>query len=146
MREAVIGGLVAGTVDIGAACAINAVGPVIVTQAIASGLVGTASFKGGADSAFLGLLLQWAMCILIAFIYGFAVDLFPGLRARWVAAGLICGAVTFFVMNYGVMRLSALGRFPHFSPVGFMENFVAILLFGLIISFVARRRNPAGRR
>jgi hypothetical protein len=54
------GGLIAGTIDIGAATLINLVSPIVILHAIASGVLGRASFTGGMPSAFLGLLLQWA--------------------------------------------------------------------------------------
>jgi hypothetical protein len=140
---AVAGGLVAGTIDIGAACLINMRSPVVITHAIASGLLGPASFRDGAASAWLGLVLQWAMAVVIALIYGYAVDLLPGLRQRWIAAGLMAGVVTFVVMNYVVLRLSAVGRFASFTVAGFSENLVAILLFGTIIAYFARGASAA---
>jgi hypothetical protein len=139
-KVALVGGLVAGTIDIGAACAINRLDPITITHAIASGLLGSVSFKEGAASAWLGLGLQWTIGITVALIYGYAVDLFPGLRGRWVTGGLIAGVVTFFVMNYPVLRLSALGHVAHFTVTGFIENFAAILVFGLIIAYFSRTR------
>jgi hypothetical protein len=105
--------------------------------------MGHASFNGGAASALLGLVLQWAMSVLIALIYGWAVDLFRGLRERWILGGLMAGTVTFFVMNYVVLRLSAVGRFANFTTAGFVENFTAILVYGLIIAYFARSREIA---
>jgi hypothetical protein len=34
--------------------------------------------------------------------------------------------------------LSAIGRVPHFTAARFMENMLAMLLFGVIIAFFAR--------
>jgi len=66
-RAALYGGLVAGTVDIGAACLINRVGPAPILRFIASGLLGRANVLGrGAEILLLGLILQWAMSIIIA--------------------------------------------------------------------------------
>jgi hypothetical protein len=138
LAAALAGGLVAGTIDIGSASLINWRSPAVICRAIASGLLGPASFREGARSAALGIVLQWVMSVVIALIYSGAVDRIPGLRARWVTGGLIAGVVSFFVMNYMVLRLSAVGRFPNFTAAGFIENLVAILAFGLIIAHFAR--------
>jgi hypothetical protein len=43
-----LGGFIAGTIDIGAACLINSAKPSVILQAIASGLLGKSAFGGGA--------------------------------------------------------------------------------------------------
>jgi hypothetical protein len=60
------------------------------------------------------------------------------LKRQWLAAGLAYGVVVFFVMNYVVVPLSAIGRVPHFTAARFIENLLAMLLFGVIIAFFAR--------
>ena len=52
---------------------------------------------------------------------------------------LVYGGVIFLVMNYVVLPLSAWKYWPHFSAVAFTENLLAMLLFGLIIGYFARR-------
>ncbi len=141
-NAAIIGGLVAGTVDIGSACIINSLSPVVILQAIASGILGTASFGGGAASAALGLVLQLSMSVIIAAIYCFAVGRLKMLRRAWPAGGIIAGFVIFGVMNYVVVPLSAVGRVPHFTPATFAGNLVALVLFGLIVAFFARDADP----
>ena len=53
-----LGGFTAGTIDIGAACAINGVGLIVILQAIASGILGKGSFHDGLWAAALGLVLH----------------------------------------------------------------------------------------
>jgi len=57
------GGLIAGTLDICAACLTSwlraGVGPVRVLHSVASGLLGAAAFDGGAKTAVLGLALHF---------------------------------------------------------------------------------------
>jgi hypothetical protein len=74
------GGLVAGTVDIGAACLINHVGPALILKVIASGLFGSAALHGGGQMVVIGLLLQWTISLLIAAVYvaGLAFSAGPG--------------------------------------------------------------------
>lgn len=138
VKAILAGGLIAGTIDLGAASLINHLGLVIILRAVASGLLGKAAMQGSAAVAVLGLLLQWGMSLLIAAIFVIAALKLTWLTARPVAAGLAYGVVVFLVMNYAVMPLSAVRRVPHFSPAHFIENLAAMLLFGLILAFVAR--------
>lgn len=62
-----LGGFIAGTIDIGAAALINWVSPILILHFIAGGLLGKAALGGGTPVALLGLLLQWAMSLIIAF-------------------------------------------------------------------------------
>jgi hypothetical protein len=133
------GGIIAGTIDIGAACLINGRSIPFILHAIAGGLLADRSFAGGAATAVLGAALQGAMGILIAAIYVLAGLWLPALRRRWVACGLAYGVVIFLVMNYVVVPLSAWQRFPHFSAAKLAANLAAMLLFGLIVAFFARR-------
>lgn len=136
------GGLIAGTIDIGSAAVINLVSPFLILQAIASGILGRASFFDGVASAMLGLLLQWAMSIIIAAVYVFACRLLPRFRRNWIASGFGYGVVIFFVMNYIVVPLSAARPhhgFPNFTALKFTENMLAMLLFGLIVAWFAQR-------
>jgi hypothetical protein len=138
-RAILIGGFTAGTIDIGAACLIYGIGPVVILKAIASGLLGQSSFQGGLAAAALGLALQWLMSCLIAAVYVVASLKMTTLRRRWILAGLAYGAVVFGVMNYVVVPLSAIGEFPTFTLPKFIANLVAMFLFGLIVTFFASR-------
>lgn len=134
-----LGGFIAGTIDIGAAALINVVNPVLILQFIAGGVLGRAALAGGTSAAFLGLLLQWAMSLLIAAIYVVVSSRLPILRRRWIVGGLSYGCGVFVVMNYVVVPLSAWAMWPNFSAAKFAENMLAMLLFGLIVSFLAQR-------
>jgi uncharacterized membrane protein YagU involved in acid resistance len=140
VRDIAVGGLLAGTIDIAAACLINGLSPIVILHAIASGILGSASFRSGTSSAVLGLILQWLMSLIIAAVFVIGATWFPLLRRRWMAAGLLYGIVIFFVMNYVVVPLSAVGHRFSFTPVKFLENMLAMLLFGIIIAYAARER------
>jgi uncharacterized membrane protein YagU involved in acid resistance len=135
-----LGGLVAGTIDIGAAALINLISPVIIAQAIASGLLGKASYFDGWQTAALGVALQWLMSLIIAAIFVVAATRMEFLRRRWITAGLAYGVVVFVVMNYVVVPLSnAYPKHTHpMPPDKILENLLAMLLFGLIVSYFAR--------
>ena len=134
-----LGGLIAAAVDIGAACLITGRSPVFITQVIAGGLLGNATFDGGTGTVILGALLQEAMGVLIAAIY--VVGLLkpvPALLRQWIPSGLVYGVIIFFVMNYVVVPLSAWKSAAHFTPVKFAANMAAMLVFGLIVAFFCR--------
>ncbi len=128
----------AGTLDIGAASLINMIDPRVILRFIAGGLLGKAALQGGLAVAWLGLLLQWSMSLLIAAVFVFAALRLRWLTARPILAGLAYGAVVFVVMNYVVVYFSAWHRINHFTPASFVENLLAMLVFGLIVSICAR--------
>lgn len=139
LRAAVPAGLVAGTVDIGAASTINWVDPGLILRVIASGLLGRAARHEGSWVLGVGLLLQWAMSILIAAVFLIAATKLPVLLRRWVLAGMAYGVVVYVVMTYVVVPLSAAGLRSDFELLPMAENLVAMMVFGLIVSYVAHR-------
>jgi uncharacterized membrane protein YagU involved in acid resistance len=143
LAAVLFGGLLAGTVDVFAASLINLVSPLIILRAIATGVLGHAAFQGGLPVSLLGLVLQWAMSLLIAAIFVFAARRMSWMRQQWLLAGLAFGPVVFVVMEYVVVPLSAATK-PHFSALSLLENVLAMLLFGLIVSFFARNAGGTG--
>ena len=129
----------AGTVDVGSACLIYKTTPLIILQAIAGGVLGNSTFERGWWSVTLGLALQWGMSIIIAACCVLASHKSDLLARRWIFAGCVYGVMTFIVMNYIVVPLSASLTTPHFSAPWLVKNMLAMLLFGLIISGVATR-------
>jgi uncharacterized membrane protein YagU involved in acid resistance len=143
LRAIVVGGLVAGTLDIGAAALINRVSPLLIAHYIATGIMGPAALSAGAPAACLGVLLQWAMSVVIAAIYWFVTARMPQLRARWWLGGLLAGVVIFLVMNFIVMPFSAAPVTLHeviarLRPAKGAENLLAMFVFGLIVAYCAR--------
>ena len=141
------GGLIAGTVDIGSACVINGLSPEVILRAIASGLLGAASFRDGVPAALAGLGLQWLMSLLIAAVFVAAARRLAWMRRSWIAAGAAYGVVVYLVMNFVVVPLSAAPFHPRFTPAKVVENLLAMVLFGLIVAGAARTflAAPAGR-
>ena len=133
-----LGGLAAGTLDIGAATLISGANPLVILRFIASGLVGKSAMGGGDQTAMLGMLLQWAMSLIIAAIYVLASLRVPALTRLWIAGGIGYGVIVYFVMEYVVVPLSAVGHAPKFVPLSFVENLAAMLVFGLIVAGAAR--------
>ena len=63
-----LGGFIAGTIDIGAAALIEQRSPLVILHFVAGGLIGKQALAGGASVEILGLILQWAMSLIIAYI------------------------------------------------------------------------------
>jgi uncharacterized membrane protein YagU involved in acid resistance len=139
-----LAGFTAGTIDIGSACLINGLGPVVILHAIASGVLGKASYAGGLNTAGLGLLLQWGLSLIIAAIFVGAAQAIPLLARRWLAAGLAYGVGVFIVMSFVVVPLSNAYPKPHGMPppASIVENLLAMLLFGVIVAWFARDATP----
>ncbi len=140
------GGLIAGTVDIGSACLINSRSPTLILHAIASGVLGAASFQGGLGAALAGLGLQWAMSLLIAGIYVVAASRWTALRRHPIGAGIGYGVVIYVVMNYVVVPLSAAPFSPSTLPLKVFENLLAMVLFGLIVAAASQLAGVGGVR
>ncbi|MGH8280506.1 MAG: hypothetical protein ACRETQ_13235 [Gammaproteobacteria bacterium] len=134
-KASLVGGLIAASVDVLAAALIGRHGPMLILHAIASGVLGRAAFFGGARSALLGLLLQWLMGLLIALVYALVAARAPAIGRRWLASGVIYGVLIYLVMNLVVVPLSAAPFKPQFTPDKIIENLLAMILFGLIVSF-----------
>ena len=137
-----LAGLIAGTLDVGAAAFINGRNPLVILLYIASGLLGKVSFQSGLPAVLLGLLLQWLMSLIIAAVYVLASNRFPELKPYWIAGGLVYGLGIFLVMNYAVVPLSEVARLPQFTAWTFGGNLLAMLGFGLLVAFCARNALP----
>ena len=138
-----IGGLIAGTLDILYAISFSAwrgTPPQTLLQFVASGLLGSASFEGGNTTAALGLLLHYLMMLVIAAIfYGLSRQL-PFLVRKPIVWGPAFGFLVYWVMNLVVMQLSATPNKWRFIPISFATGVVVHMFFsGLPIAGAAAR-------
>ena len=143
-RVVLAAGIVAGTIDIGAAALINWASPALILRFVAGGILGKTALEGGAGVALLGYALQIVMSLIIAVIYVDAARRLAALRRRWIAAGLAFGVAVFAVMNYVVLPLSAWSRLPHFTVASFAWNMLAMVAFGVTITWFARNVDGHG--
>ena len=144
MKRAILAaGAIAGVLDILAAFALqatNGVPPYRVLQAIASGLLGPAAYRGGAATAALGLLLHFVIACGAAAVFYAASRRWPVLVRRPVAAGAVFGVLVYAFMNQVVLPLSR-GNFraPAARTVAVMLV-IHILCVGLPIALTVRRQ------
>ena len=82
--------------------------PIQVLQYIASSLLGARAFSGGLVTAGLGLVLHFAVSLVVATIYILASRRVAVLRAQWVLLGLLYGAAVWTVMNLVVLPHTAI--------------------------------------
>ena len=139
-----VGGFVAGALDIIYACVRGAQAGVSterVLQSVASGLLGRPSYAGGTATAALGLGLHFAMTTLMAVIYVAAAARLPALRSHLWLVGPAYGAAIYVVMNRVVVPLSAFPGKPF--PLNLSGLAVHMLFVGLPIAFAAARWAPA---
>jgi hypothetical protein len=117
--------------------------PMRIFQSVASGLLGKASYEGGAKTFLLGILLHFVVATCIAAVYYVASLKLPGLLHHAVVSGLIYGMIAYMVMNYVVIPLSAIGYRPTSLRL-FLPAFIGhALLVGLPVALLARRSAKA---
>jgi hypothetical protein len=119
--------------------------PAGVWQSVAAGLLGKASYQGGAATAALGLALHFFIAFVMALVYVRASRRLPVLSARPWIMGMLYGAVLFLVMNFVVVPLSAIG-FHAPKLMGAIRTIIPhVLLVGPAIALVTARRAAAPR-
>jgi hypothetical protein len=137
------GGLIAGTLDITAACVYSwergNVTPVRVFQFIASGVLGTEAFAGGAKPAILGLALHYLIATGAAAIFYFVSRKWLFLIEQPILSGLLYGIPVYAFMNFIVVPLSQVQQRP--QPISARIINLVILMFciGLPIAIIVRR-------
>ena len=112
LRAILLGGLIAGTLDISYACINSYVQrgtrPSRILQSVASGALGASAFTGGAKTALLGLVFHFLIALSAAAVY-FGLS-------RWIKfmvtqaplSGVLFGVGVYLFMNFVVLPLSAI--------------------------------------
>ena len=131
------GGLAAGLGDSVLALLLSRAPLVVIYKAVASGLLGRGSYRGGLATAALGMFLHFFIATVAAAVYVGASRLLPLLTRRPVACGLAFGVAVYFFMKYIVLPLSAVPRLSPFDPLAMVGH---ALLVGLPIALFAAAR------
>lgn len=135
-----MGGVIVGILDLAYAIIVySPKRPILIPQSIASGLLGRASFTGGARSAILGVICHFVIALGAATVYYLASRRWRFLVDRPVVSGMIFGACVYLFMHYVVIPLSAAG--PSHLSVALKSAEVVEHWFcvGLPIAFSVRR-------
>lgn len=149
LASVAIGSLLVGLVD-----AIDAMlfsflyrgaSPGRVWQSVASGVLGRASFQGGAATVALGLAIHLFIATCVVTIYVIASRQWPVLARRWIAFGGLYGVGVYAVMNLVVIPLSAIGPVRPGLPAiinGILIHIVGVgMLSGWTATLAARESN-----
>ena len=144
LRAILLGGLIAGVLDITAAFVLSAprgIRPAVILRGIASGLLGRSAFQGGIGIAILGAFLHFVIAFGAAAVYVTTSRWLAILTRQAILCGLLYGIVVYLVMNEIVLPLSAFPfRGGHPSAVNILISVVVLMLVvGLPISLSARR-------
>jgi len=144
VRAILIGGFVAGVLDITAAFVVGykrrGLRPIDILHAVASGLLGPKSYEGGKWTAILGLALHFLIAFSWCVIYYMASRKLNFLLRYAVVSGLLYGVVVFFFMNMVVLPLSAVTFKVSFATVPLIIGLSTIMLcIGLPISLIIRK-------
>jgi hypothetical protein len=143
LRAILVGGLVAGALDITYACVASSfkgVDAMTIMQSVASGLIGARAYEGGAGTAALGLVLHFAMMLIIAAIFVFVRRTGPPIvRERPGLVGPLYGVAVYFVMNRVVIPLSAFPMKVDYIPATFLSLAAHMFFIGWVIAWAAAR-------
>ncbi len=143
VKIAIIGGLLAGTLDILymliLAYADKKIPPKRLFQYIASGLYGVRSYKGGVKSAALGCLFHYVLAIGMALVFGILAQQFPGTLLKYpLASGFGYGLILFLIMHYVIVPKSNTVPKPSLEGITLGHELVSHMLFvGTPIAFTA---------
>ena len=142
VKAILLAGLAAGILDITAACVIfglRGASPLEVFQSVASGLLGSETYKGGWATALLGGLLHFFIATVAAAVYHSASGVLRFLVRRPVISGLLYGVAVYLFMNLVVLPLSAVAKRPFAPCMAAILIVVHMVCVGLPIALATRR-------
>lgn len=145
LKPILIGGLVAGTLDIVAAC-ISAwvqagATPIRVAQSVASGAIGRdAAVNGGIKTALLGLAFHYLIATTATAVFYLASRKLHFLIKSPIPMGLLYGVFVYLFMNFVVLPLSAITRrgTPTISARA-IQALIIMFCVGLPIALIVSR-------
>jgi uncharacterized membrane protein YagU involved in acid resistance len=143
-----IGGLIAGTLDITYACIFSyfrrGVRPIAVLQSVAGGALGPqAARQGGFKTAALGLAFHFLIALTAAAVYYLASRVLRVMVTQPIICGLLYGLCVYLFMYGIVLRFSAIHSttypWSHPWPVLIGNVLIHTLGIGLPIALVTRK-------
>jgi hypothetical protein len=132
-----LGGLIAGALDITYACVHSYIRrgtkPITILQSVASGALGRSAFEGGVKTAALGLAFHFLIALIAATVYYFASRVLRFMVTQAVICGILYGVCVYLVMNCVVLRLSAIHAtiYPWSYPKSVLIGGLLIHMFGI---------------
>ena len=141
MRTVVLGGLLAGFLDITYAILLfgfrSHVPAIRIGQGIASHLVGLSSFNGGWATAALGFGLHFTIAVIMALAFYAICTMVPAIARHALAVAPVYGIILFAVMTYIVLPMTdpRHGPAPLFPPAIDFSLFSALFAHIVLVAF-----------
>jgi hypothetical protein len=137
LRPILVGGAVAGTLDLTSAfITYGRNNPKI----IAAGLLGMGAVRGGAAVWILGVVLHFLIAFTAAAVYCLASRRLPFLRDHFLVCGLFYGIAVYLVMNLIVLPLCAFHYTGPYQLRGLLQGIlVHMFIIGLPIAYSLRK-------
>lgn len=149
-KPILVGGLIAGALDLTfaiVASSFHDVGATQVLQSVASGLLGKSAYEGGAGTAALGAVLHFVMMLIIAALFVGLRRMGPAIvRERPALVGPLYGVAVYFVMNRVVIPLSAFPMKTDYIPATFLSLAAHMFFIGWVIAWAGARFDPLPAR
>jgi len=106
---------------------------------VASGLLGKAAREGGVETALLGTVLHFFICIVAAAVLYLVVKNLKWLPRNFLLLAVIHGVAVLLAMNYVILPLSAIGRGIYPLATLHISAFWHIVLVGLPTAWFVSR-------
>src|SRR5438067_8848487 len=132
-----LGGLIAGALDISYACIFSYIRrgtrPTAVLQSVASGALGRSAYEGGAKTAALGLGFHFLIALIAATVYFLASRVLRFMVTRPIISGIVYGLCVYLFMNCVVLQISAIHSttYPWSYPRSVLISGLLIHMFGI---------------
>jgi hypothetical protein len=135
-------GLLAGTLDIIAACGLFSIrtgqDPTVVLRFVASGALGPSAMTGGWSMALAGLLFHFIIAYSWTILFFLIFPKLP--KGSWILYGLLYGVFVWLIMNLIVLPyLSKITTRPFNWNGAITGAIVLMLAIGLPVSYLARK-------
>lgn len=139
LKAIIVGGLLAGAFDMSYALlwfgGVKGAPLIKIPQSIAGGLLGKATYDGGAATALLGIFCHWTIALTWATVFVVVARRFlPVMLRNPIPFGIAYGAWIYFFMYWVVLPLDAMHTKPHFAPWDTWLSGLAVHMFGLGLS------------
>ena len=149
LKATILGGLIAGTLDMTAACVQvwlrSGVTPFLdvvvrVSQFIASGAIGPEAFNGGKKTVALGLAFHYLIATVATLVFYLASRKLRLLVNWFIVMGLLYGVLVYLFMNFIVVPSSKIvQRATPTLSARLIAMLIIMFCIGLPISLIVRR-------
>lgn len=139
-KKIVTAGLIAGTLDITAACIQfylrTGKGPESVLRFVASGLFGSKAFGGSNIYIWAGLAIHFCIAITFAFVFYFLANKIAAMRANRLVTGILYGIAVWAVMNFAVLPLTQAPPLKQTVSGSLQAAGILIVCIGIPLAFL----------